>query len=264
MMNSKIPKRIIQTGKSLDLPPLLKATVANIRLLNPDFEYLFFNDEQVNEFIEENFREYRDIFYSFRYPIQRYDFFRYLAVYHFGGFYLDLDILLSENLSDLIENSCVFTFEKITVNNYLKTEYNMDWDIGNYAFGAVQGHTFIRTIIENCVRAQTHSEWAEIMLKSIHWFFRKDAYVLCTTGPGLVSRTYAENRHIQSTVKILFPEDIYDRRYWNLFGRYGVHIMTSSWRKKRNKLHQAIWNYFYLKTENRNIRLGQLRHKSQA
>ena len=40
-MNSKIPRHIIQTGKSLDLPLLLKAAVANVRLLNPDFEYLF-------------------------------------------------------------------------------------------------------------------------------------------------------------------------------------------------------------------------------
>ena len=53
-----IPKRIIQTGKTPDLPPLCRAAVANVRLLNPDFEYCFFDDDQVAAFIAEHFPEY--------------------------------------------------------------------------------------------------------------------------------------------------------------------------------------------------------------
>src|SRR5580765_2482462 len=106
-MNSIIPKRIIQTNKSLDLPLLERAAVANIKLLNPDFEYLFFDDRQVEEFIDKEFPEYRSVFDSFPIPIQRYDFFRYLAVYRFGGFYLDMDVLLASNLSELLDFGCV-------------------------------------------------------------------------------------------------------------------------------------------------------------
>jgi mannosyltransferase OCH1-like enzyme len=51
-MQLKIPKRIIQTGKSLDLPLFSKAATANIKLLNPDFEYLFFDDKRVEVFID--------------------------------------------------------------------------------------------------------------------------------------------------------------------------------------------------------------------
>ena len=107
VLNSRIPKRIIQTSKSLDLPLRSKAAVANVRLLNPDFEYLFFNDEQVEKFIDEEFPKYRNVFKSFRYPIQRYDFFRYLAVYHFGGFYFDMDVFLASSLTDLLGFGCV-------------------------------------------------------------------------------------------------------------------------------------------------------------
>ena len=106
-MNSKIPKRIIQIwGGSPDLPLLAKASAANVRLLNPDFKYLFFDNMQVEEFINTHFPEYRSVFDAFRFPIQRYDFFRYLAVYHFGGFYLDLDVLLSYSLSNLLKSIC--------------------------------------------------------------------------------------------------------------------------------------------------------------
>ena len=97
-MSSIIPKRIIQTWSQglHDLPLSYKASVANVRLLNPDSEYSFFDNEQVAEFIEDKFPEYLAVFRSFPRPIQRYDFFRYLAVYHFGGFYFDLDVFLAK------------------------------------------------------------------------------------------------------------------------------------------------------------------------
>ena len=96
-MNLKIPKRIIQIwGGSLDLPLSSKASAANVRLLNPDFEYLLFDDEKMEAFIDEHFPEYKYMFDLFRFPIQRFDFFRYLAIYRLGGFYFDMDIFLAK------------------------------------------------------------------------------------------------------------------------------------------------------------------------
>src|SRR5262245_21287882 len=111
LMIEKIPRRIIQTQKSKDVPLLAKAGIANLSLLNPDFEYLFFDDAQVEEFIDAQFPQYRPIFDSFAVRIQRYDFFRYLAVYRFGGFYFDTDVLLASGREDLLEFGCVFPFE---------------------------------------------------------------------------------------------------------------------------------------------------------
>ena len=266
-LDSEIPKRIIQIwgGGEHDLSAFAKAATINMKLLNPDFEYLFFDDKRIESFTNEHFPEYQSVFDSFRFPIQKYDFFRYLAVYHFGGFYFDLDVFLYENLSDLLVHSCVFTFERIGINQYTKRQYDMHWDVGNFAFGATPGHPFVRAIIENCVRAQREPEWPVVMLKSIPWLFRKDAHVICTTGPGVVTRTYAENPQLHATVKILMPEDMCDRSSWTQFGRYGIDISRyekqSAWRKRRNKLYQAIWNYHYKKTENRNIKLAQIKHK---
>lgn len=243
-MNSKIPKRIIQTGKSLDLPLHAKAAVSNIRLLNPDFEYRFFDDEQVEKFLDAHFPEYRGVFHSFRYPIQRVDFFRYLAIYQFGGFYFDLDVFLARGLSDLLDFRCIFPFEELTINGYLRKMYGMDWEIGNYAFGAVAGHPFIKEVIKNCVKAQRDSEWVKPMLLSYPKIFRERYLVLCTTGPGLVSRTLAEYSDAASQVKILFPEDVRDRSKWHKFGTYGIHLMENTWKNRKipmiNRL-RAIW-----------------------
>jgi mannosyltransferase OCH1-like enzyme len=239
-VSASIPKRIIQTGKNTDLPLLSRAVVANIRLLNPDFEYLFFDNKGVEEFIDQQFPEYRSIFLSFDVPIQRYDFFRYLAVYHFGGFYFDLDVFLSSSLSDLLDFSCVFPFEELTIYKYLRREYGMDWEIGNYAFGATAGHPFLREIIKNCVRAQKDPEWVQAMMKSIPRILRKDFHVFNTTGPGLISRTLAEYSDASKQVKVLFPENVCDSTNWSCFGEYGIHLMEGTWLERKSILRRRL------------------------
>lgn len=262
-MQSKIPKRIIQTGKSLDLPLFSKASAMNIRLLNPDFEYLFFDDKQVEEFIDKQLPEYRDAFHSFRFPIQRYDFFRYLAVYQYGGFYFDLDVFLASNLSALLDYSCVFTFEELTLYKFLRQQHGMDWEIGNYAFGAAAGHPFIHAVIENCVRAQKDSEWAQAMMKSIPIMFREDFYVLCTTGPGLVTRTLAEYPDAAMQVKVLFPENVCDAKTWHRFGSFGVHLQEATWRKQKNIVRRRLAAFWESWTRKRlrkeSLKLGKTR-----
>jgi inositol phosphorylceramide mannosyltransferase catalytic subunit len=239
-MAEKIPKRIIQTGKSADLPLLAKAAATNVRLLNPDFEYLFFDDAQVEGFIDTEFPEYRPVFDSFPTRIQRYDLFRYLAVYRFGGFYFDTDVLLASSLEDLLEYSCVFPFEMLSIHGFLSEQYGMDWEIGNYAFGAAAGHPFLYTIIKNCVRAQQYPDWIEEMMKSIPRMFRGEYFVLATTGPGLVSRTLAEYPGAGDQVKVLFPDDVCDQNSWFCFGAYGVHLQIGTWRKRKFAAHRVM------------------------
>src|SRR5439155_988054 len=80
---------------------------------------------------------------------------------------------------------------------------HIDWEIGNYAFGAAPGHPFLRAIIENCVRAQEDPAWVEPMMAGIPRPFRSGFDVLNTTGPGLVTRTLAENPQLARTVNVL-------------------------------------------------------------
>lgn len=239
-MIEKIPRRIIQTEKSKDVPLLAKAVTTNLRLLNPDFEYLFFDDVRVEEFIDAEFPQYRPVFDSLPVRIQRYDFFRYLAVYRLGGFYFDTDVLLASGLEDLLEFGCVFPFENLSIYSFLCSEYGMDWELGNYAFGATAGHPFLGAIIKNCVRAQHHPEWGESMMKSIPRMFRDEYFVLATTGPGLVSRTLAEYPGACDEVKVLFPEDVCDRNSWARFGAYGVHLQVGTWRKREGLVRRVL------------------------
>jgi inositol phosphorylceramide mannosyltransferase catalytic subunit len=264
-VNSKIPKRIIHVwgAGERDLSLLSKAAIANVRLLNPDFEYLFFDDNGIKDSINKHFLEYRSLFHSFRVPIQRYDFFRYLAIYHFGGFYLDLDVFLGYGLADLLDFSCVFPFEELTINSFLRREYGMDWEIGNYAFGAAPGHPFIHAIIKNCVKAQKDPEWAQAMMRPIPRIFRDEYYVFNTTGPALVSRTLAEYPDAAMQVKVLFPENVCDSTNWYRFGKYGVHLMQGAWNKRKGILRRGLTSLWESWTRKKllkeSLRLGESR-----
>ena len=230
-MSYRIPKRIIQTGKGWEQPLPIRAYMSNVRLLNPDYEYLFFDDGQVQEFVAQEFPQYRAVFESFEFPIQRYDFFRYLAIYHYGGFYLDLDVLLGSSLSTLLEKGCVFSFERLSFSHLLR-ELGMDWEIGNYAFGAAAGHPFLEAIIENCVRGQRDPLWVKSMMRGTPPLDKDFYSIVYSTGPGLCSRTLAENPELAKTVTVLLPDDVCDVRNWYHFGEYGVHLMNGSWRPK--------------------------------
>lgn len=223
------------------MPLLGKVSAVNLRLLNPEFEYLFFDDENMRAFINEHFPEYRSVFDSFRFPIQRFDFFRYLAIYHLGGFYFDMDIFLASNLSELLDFECVFPFEELTINRFLRDEYGMDWEVGNYGFGASAGHPFIHAIIENCIRARNNMEWTQVMMRSIPRAFHDEFFIYYTTGPGLVSRTLAEYAGAAKQVKILFPKNVCDANYWGLFGEYGIHLHKGTWRKRKSFLRDRLF-----------------------
>jgi len=229
-----IPRRIIQTGKSRDLPPLAQAAARTMQLLHPEWEYLFFDDAAVLRFVSTEFPQYQNVFDSFPHRIQRFDFFRYLVVYRFGGFYFDLDVFLYNELTELLSYQCVFPFEELSLNSFLRDECAMDWEVGNYAFGAAPASVFIGSVIENCVRAQRDREWASHLLRGIPLLFRSRFEVLNTTGPGLVTRTFVEQSSGYGKVKILFPDDACDSRQWHRFGKFGVHLMEASWRDRGN------------------------------
>lgn len=254
---NNIPRRIIQTGKNRNLSLIEQAAVSNLTLLNPGFEHVYFDDADVETFIGREFPEYRTLFGGFPHRIQRFDFFRYLAVYRLGGFYFDLDVFLARSIEELTQASCVFPFEELTLNAFLRSQHKLDWEIGNYAFGAAAGHPFMRAVIDNCVRAQREPHWVAPMMAGIPGYVRSGFEVLNTTGPGLVTRTLAENPSASAGVTVLFPPDVCDERSWHNFGTFGVHMMAASWRGRGSFLRRRLSRYW--ETRERRRRLAESR-----
>ncbi|WP_414661878.1 glycosyltransferase family 32 protein [Horticoccus sp. 23ND18S-11] len=230
-----IPRRIIQTGKNRIFSILEQAALAGLSLLNPGWEIVYFDDAEVEAFVDREFPAYRATFDGFPYRIQKYDFFRYLAVYRLGGFYFDLDVFLAKPLEELTRHSCVLTFEELTLSSYLRAR-GMDWEVGNYAFGASAGHPFLRSAIESCARYQSDPKWIEEMMTGIPFTLRRTFEVLNSTGPGMLTRTLIDTPKTSAPIHILLPADVCDEAAWHNFGDFGIHLMSATWRGQQGLL----------------------------
>ena len=246
-MHDKIPSRIIhvyspQAGEPEELSLLHQAALVNARALHPNFEHVLFGTDEMEEFVRKEFPEFKVAMASFSRSIQRFDFFRYLAVYRLGGFYFDLDVLLSRSICPLLNHTCVFSFEELTVNQFLRRSYGMDWEVANYGFGAAPQNAFIGALIENCVRFLRDPSWGYQMMQGVPRAIRDVLVVPSTTGPGMVSRTLAENPRLAKDVTILFPEDVCNERTWHQFGNFGIHLQQGAWRSSHGFVRRRLTN----------------------
>ena len=265
-MHNKIPARIIHiyaapAGQSEELPLFNQAALTNTKLLHPDFEHVLFGKAEMEGFLRKEFPQFQEIIASFPEPIQRLDFFRYLAVYRLGGFYFDTDVFLARSLKPLLDFECVFAFEELTISKFLRENCGMDWELANYGFGAAPNNTFLGAIIKNCIRTLRESRWANQMLRGIPRFFRAPFFAPVTTGPGMVSRTFAENPELVRNVTILFPDDVCDERTWHQFGNFGVHAQEGSWRSGGGYLRRRLANLWEVWARRRGLEESRLRGK---
>jgi hypothetical protein len=56
--------------------------------IHPGWEAHLWTDDTADAFVAKHFPELREMWLSYRYPIQRIDALRYMALYHYGGMYI--------------------------------------------------------------------------------------------------------------------------------------------------------------------------------
>jgi mannosyltransferase OCH1-like enzyme len=223
--SDKIPQIIIQTWKNDNVPIKYKNMVESIRGLNPHFEYKFFTDNDIDIFLQTNYPDYYRTYLALPITIQKIDFFRYIAVYHYGGFYFDLDMNGLQPLDEtVLNNDCVFPVdEMINTDMCNQQRYvhfcknDMFFLLGQYAFAAKPKHPFIKLLIDSI-----HVNIGQI-LQQHNVSPNKELYVYSTTGPDFVSKLYMDYLN-KPNIKILHNNT---RQY---FGKYAQHNYFGTWK----------------------------------
>ena len=217
---------IIQTWKNNNIPNKFKECIRSVFHHNKDFKYLFFTDDDIDIFIKTKMPQYKEKFYSFKTTIQRIDFFRYLAIYYYGGIYLDIDIIIERELDELYKNPdiCKFPLEYIHIIEPIITDQNYEHLIGNYAFYAPAGHPFIKKIIDNIMNTRFNNNDISKAMKS-KYYSSKDIEIYCTTGHLMVTQSYIDMENKKS-VYLLSSRPFRNER----FGMYGKHLCSGLWR----------------------------------
>ena len=129
----KILHQIYLQGES-QIPDNIKCSIAELRNRNPNWEYRFYDEPLILEYLHKNYNdEILQLYLSINesYSAARSDFFRYLLMYKEGGVYLDLksscsvhfDSILHEEDEFIIcgwENETGQKYEGYGKNKYLK------------------------------------------------------------------------------------------------------------------------------------------------
>ena len=108
------------------------------KAMNPDFKFMFWDDEKVNEFIKMQPKDIKKIWNEFPSTFYKIDFVRYLILKEFGGIYMDLDTITKIPLS-IEDNETITGFwinktGKININNnVIKLNNNLYDELINYA-----------------------------------------------------------------------------------------------------------------------------------
>ncbi len=158
-----IPRLLHQTFYSQDLPAELQQNVARLKSLNPGWEYRFYDDAAIVDFIAKNYPPAVLQYFERidpRYGAARADLFRYLLMYKTGGVYLDIKSSATKPLDEVLDPQDRFLLSEW---NNESDEFNV-WgkhyelrDFGGREFqqwyiACAPGHPYLRSVIENVLR----------------------------------------------------------------------------------------------------------------
>jgi len=225
--NDTIPKIIIQTWKTKSIPVKYKNDVISVKRHNKDYNFLFFSDDDIDHFLKEKYPEYYIIYNKLPIIIQKIDYFRYVAVYHYGGFYFDLDMTCMYPLDDLLHYDCIFPVDQnITPNNCNRKRFkifcenNIKILLGQYAFGAKPKDPFIKLLIDT-INNNIDNYIDDYVNKYNE--NNKLQYVYSSTGPDFVTSVYMNYKN-KEKIHILEYEQS------QFFGKYAKHNYYGTWK----------------------------------
>jgi len=88
-------------------------------LKNTKWDHQFWYKERIEDFIQNNYSNYWDLYNNCNVFIQKLDIARYLILYHYGGCYMDMDMEMIKDFSILIEptDSLIVSNRSINIIN---------------------------------------------------------------------------------------------------------------------------------------------------
>lgn len=221
--NNRIPKIIHLLSKDKIIPEHYHVYFSRIKELHQEWQINIYDDEDIDKIVQEHFLEYYEMFHSFLTQIQRLDIFRIMIVYLHGGFYLDMDMHCFKSLDPLLNNTLVLGEEKTLSDFELKLVHHKHaLRIGNYVFGSIQKHPFLL-------------EFMQAALNNCNQRILTENDILETTGPGLLTNFYHDNKQAYKDITLLANKTARCLKGCSTtpschFGDYAAHLHFGSWR----------------------------------
>lgn len=167
--SQKIPRIIIQTNEKSTVPVDMLKSMNDLINLNPEYEYLYFDNDDVVKYLTDNFEPRIIKAYNKLKPgAYKADLFRYCILYKMGGVYIDSPMTAKAPLSTLIRSN----------DEFISPEDNQTNGIYNAFICSVSGHS----IMKKCI--------ADAISNIEREFYGSGD--LTVTGPQLLSRVFED------------------------------------------------------------------------
>ncbi|CAH6421264.1 DXD sugar-binding motif protein [uncultured virus] len=187
-----------------------------------EYKHLFWNDEQLREFMKNNFNWFLPIYDNYKENIMRVDISRYFLLYKYGGIYTDMDMMCYKNFFHLLDQNK----PNIVGSPFVKCEKTQ-----NSLLASPKNHPFWIDVFQNSIAS------------------RKMCSVIDISGPRLLDKVIDKNDHkINILDKNLFNPMPIPKNKKNL---YTAHLYSGSWKNPINFSKSFLCNI--LLSKNRNL-----------
>lgn len=142
-----IPLIIHQTWKTREIPSPFAGFVDSWKANHPEYTHMLWTDDDNDKFVHQEYPEYASTYDDIPSPVMKCDFMRYLWLYHYGGYYVDLDVMCHKRIDCLPlepEHDVVLTEEHPEHG----LEFSMSQIITNWFMGCDAKAPFMKLVID--------------------------------------------------------------------------------------------------------------------
>jgi len=228
----QIPKIIHQIWSGIDgpLPRLFVALGETWKNQHPEWNYEFWDNTRMVDFIQQNYPNYWEIFNSYQYNVQRWDVIRYLILYKIGGMYVDFDSECIKSHEKLLNNKeCCFSIEP-EEHGWV---FNKQLYFNNALMATVPEHPFVKQLLlkafDYTPNNQKHNKVME---------------VLTTTGPLMIVDLYEkyDKKESITLIESKYVSPLTNNEVWRIMrgeesdeleekikDAYSIHYFFNTW-----------------------------------
>jgi len=221
---SKIPKIVHQIffqGEAA-VPEEYRRYHQTVLQNHPHWEHQFWDEAKCHKFMEDNYSWFLPVYDSYPYMINRCDAIRYFILYHYGGFYLDMDVECLKPLDDLLADFELVLSKLVGFNNAI--------------IGTIPRHPLWTTVFEELKKRQHNLENKTMPV-----------YVGYSTGPIMLNDCVVAGKFHENPTVLVCPGYIFEPGApMELNGKifksqrssetYTIHHMTTSWLPKKHQI----------------------------
>lgn len=182
--------------------------------MNKDFKYILWDEKSAEELIKKKYIWCYERFKSFKYPVKKVDYFKYILMYEYGGIYLDIDIKSIKSIN--LDKINITNKKVILCKHQKKLIIDMFCKIQNCVLIGEKKNMFWLFLLKNI------NNWQKQYISSLNSVLD----ILVHTGPAMLSNTY-EKYNKKDDILILescvFVEDKKTKE------SYTIHLSDSTW-----------------------------------